>query len=537
MAYAAEVTLIAVAIPVPAAAAISRAIESARAAKAQGADLVEWRVDSLAEDPDGPTAIATLVRDSPMPCIVTVRDEREGGAFSGSDEERIAMWIAASEVIPAPAYIDVELSTYHTRSSIREAINRIAHAKSTQGKSAHAVDQPRIILSFHDYSGRAPGLSARVAEMWADPGSAISKVVWTARTVRDNLEAFELLRMRAKPTIALCMGEHGLMSRVLAPKFGGFLTYARIDEHGTAPGQPTTHELIADWNFRAITPRTKVYGVVGFPIAHSRSPAIHNAWFRAANVDARMFAMAVAPVWESFKATMAEMFESPVLDFFGAAVTVGHKQHAIRFVEEAGGVVDPRAKRIGAANTIGRGADGLLFAINTDVDAVIDALAGAAMRGKRALVLGAGGAARAAAFGIASAGVSVVIANRTMNRAEQVAEQLARAAGDSPALDVRAMELSALGSQRFDIVVNCTSVGMEGGGASSENPLPRGVRLDDSSVVLDAVYAPAVTPLLAHAAACGSRCVGGFEMFLAQARRQFEAWTGSPPPTAGPPCY
>ncbi len=521
------VTSIAVAIPVARTDAVTRALECAELAKAEGADLVEWRVDRLAEEIGGPAAVARLVAECPLACIVTVRDEHEGGSFAGSDDERIALWRAASAASPPCAYIDVELSTYHTRQPIQEAVKGVAH-----GSERAADDRPRVILSFHDFRGRPAGLSSRVAEMWADPGSAIAKVVWTARTVRDNLEAFELLTMRAKPTIALCMGEHGLMSRVLAPKFGGFLTYARVDEHGTAPGQPTIHELIDGWNFRAINARTKVYGVVGHPISHSRSPAVHNAWFRAAQVDARMFALSVAPMWEAFKATLAELFGSPLLDFYGAAVTLPHKEHAIRFVEEGGGSVSSQAKRIGAANTIGRAADGTLFAANTDADAVVDALRPHTLEGKRVVVLGAGGAARAAVCGLASAGASVVIANRTAARAKRIAAEFAQPAGESPALDVHAVALTALAKHRFDVIVNCTSAGMHGGESPDVDPLPLGVVLDESSVVFDAVYTPKETPLLRRAAKSGAHCVSGSEMFAAQARRQFELWTGSPPPTS-----
>ncbi|MSR69462.1 MAG: shikimate dehydrogenase [Phycisphaerales bacterium] len=520
-------TFIAIAIPVARTDAVSRALDCARLAKSHGADIVEWRVDTLAQDAGGPAAVARLVAESPLACIVTVRDENEGGSFAGSDDERIAAWQAASAALPACAYIDVELSTYHLRQPIQDAVKRIAHAGERT-----AQERPRVILSFHDFRGRPAGLSARVAEMWADPGSAIAKVVWTARTVRDNLEAFELLKMRAKPTIALCMGEHGLMSRVLSAKFGGFLTYARADEHGTAPGQPTIHELIEEWNFRAINSRTKVYGVVGYPISQARSPAVHNAWFRAANIDARMFALSVAPMWEAFKATLAEMFGSPLLDFYGAAVTMPHKENAIRFVEEGGGSVEASAKRIGAANTIGRAADGTLFAANTDADAIVVALGGSTVAGKRIIVLGAGGAARAAACGLASAGASVVIANRTVARAKRIAEEFAKADGESPALDVRAMSLSALAKHSFDVVVNCTSVGMQGGEAPDDDPLPDAVKLDDQSIVFDAVHTPAQTPLLRRAAQGGSRCIGGSEMFQAQARLQFKLWTGSLPPSS-----
>ncbi len=538
VAYSCGVTFIAVAIPVSRTDAVSRALESAQIAKSQGADLVEWRVDTLAEDPSGSAALIRLVQESPLPCIVTLRTESEGGAFSGSDDERIEMWRAACAAVPPPAYIDIELATYHRRVPMGDSARDIARFSS-----GSKLDAPRIILSFHDFHGRPAGLSSRVAEMWSDPGSAIAKVVWMARTPRDNIEAFELLASRAKPTIALCMGEHGLMSRILAPKFGGFLTYARMDDHGTAPGQPTTEELLRDWGFRSINRSTKVYGILAYPASHSRSPEIHNRWFLAANVNARLFAISVAPLWESFKATMLELFGHEPLDFCGAAVSMPHKENALRFVEESGGVIDQSTQRIGAANTIGRAADGRLFARNTDVDGVVEVLSSAMrssggdgdLRGKRVAILGAGGAARAAAFGVANRGASVVIANRTASKATQIAEEFAVACGDAPALDVTAKAMSALAKERFDVIVNCTSVGMEGGSAEGQNPLPEGVVLDERSVVMDAVYAPAQTALLRHASQRGAKCVGGWEMLIAQAAHQFEAWTGSRPPTDAAP--
>ncbi len=534
MAYARVVTLIAVAISVERTDAIGRALDSARLAKSQGADLVEWRVDSLAQEPSGAGGIARLVQESPMPCIVTVRDESQGGAFSGSDDERQAAWSAASSAKPSAAYVDVELATIRSRSVLGDSVREMARIAGQSG-----MDAPRVILSFHDLAGRPSGLSSRVAEIWNEPAGTIAKVVWTARTARDNIEAFELLATRVKPTIALCMGEHGLMSRVLAPKFGGFLTYARSDEQGTAPGQPTTAELQSDWGFRSIDARTRIYGVLGSPVAHSRSPATHNGWFRQAKVNARLFAIEVAPSWESFKATLGELLAYAPLDFSGASITMPHKAHAIRFVQESGGVITGGARRIGAANTIARLSDGTLIADNTDAGAFVDALgetsgretASRAMDGKRALVLGAGGAARAAAYGIANAGAKVVIVNRTADRATRIAAEFSKASGGSD-LDVSASELAKLSGQHFDFIVNCTSVGMEGGPLPDGNPLPEGIVIDQRTAVLDAVYLPAQTPFLKYAKSRGARVVEGSQMFIAQARAQFAIWTGSPPSTA-----
>lgn len=529
-------TLIAVALPVAKSDAVGRALELAREAKAHGADIVEWRVDSLVESRGGLAAAVRLVEESPLPCIVTIRDESEGGGFCGSDDERISAWSALGRAHPAPTYVDIELSALRDSTRMRDAAGAM-HKDAVERNS----ESPRVILSFHDFRGRPPGLSGKVAQMWADECASVTKVVWTARTARDNIEAFEFLRGRAKPTIALCMGEHGLMSRVLAPKFGGFLTYARGDEHGTAPGQPTVRELIEDWGFKSIDAMTKVYAVIGHPVAHSRSPRTHNAWFAKEGVNARMFAVPVAPAWESFKATLGELIAFEPLHFAGAAVTAPHKESALRFVVEAGGVVDPLARRIGAANTIAM-REGKLHASNTDAAAIVRVVAAglgvqctgdaANLAGKRILVLGAGGTARAAAVGLGMAGAQVVVFNRTPKRAHHLVDALSKTEPGEVQLSIAAHTAAAIGKERFDAIVNATSAGLHEGPAPQVDPLPESVHLDEQTFVLDCVYEPAETPLMARAKRAGARVQGGGAMFLAQAAMQFETWTSRAPQRA-----
>ena len=531
------VTLVVVAIPVVRADAASRALEHAAEAKALGADMVEWRIDAMAEAEEAVQAAMRLVRESPLPCIVTIRDESEGGAFSGDEADRLRIWSALADAQAPPAYLDIELS------AVRESQQTKEFVASRHRREGHE-DSPRVILSFHDFRGRPPGLSGKTAELWADPSAAIAKIAWTARTERDNLEAFELMQARAKPTIALCMGEHGLMSRVLAPKFGGFLTYARLDEHGTAPGQPSLHELLNEWSIRSIDSSTRVFGVMGYPISHSRSPAVHNAWFRAAKVNGRLFPISVAPIWEAFKATLGEFLACKGLDFSGAAVTAPHKVHALRYLEECAGTIEESARRAGAVNTIVHGASGALRGLNTDVLA-LEELLGAAMahgrrgrelKGARALVLGAGGAARAAVAALAAAGASVTILNRTPRHAAAIANSYerpkrkgsSRSAHAHP--EVVAHSSAHMGAERFDLIANCTTVGMQGGATPEGDPLPERVELDESVLVFDAVYTPKDTPLLKRAMSAGARTLGGESMFEAQAALQFKAWTGKLPP-------
>lgn len=497
---------------------------------------MEWRVDSLAQEPGAASAVTRLVQDAPLPCIVTVRHVAEGGGFCGTDDQRQQVWAAACTAHPPAAYVDVELATYVSDGMAGERARDMSRLGAVGNGNG-----PRVILSFHDFDGRPAGLSARIAEMWSDRSSAVSKVVWTARTPRDNTEAFEVLVGRAKPTIALCMGEHGLMSRVLAPKFGGFLTYARSDAQGTAPGQPTVEELVQQWGFRSIGPRTRVYGVLAHPVGHSRSPALHNRWFREAKVDARLFAISAGPSWESFKATLIELLSLDALHFSGCAVSVPHKLNAIRFVEERCGVVDPVARCIGAANTISVAPDGTLRASNSDLAGIRDPLLRAAMAqgwsdgltGRRALVLGAGGAGRAAAVALAGVGAEVTIANRTSGRAESVAADLNASLPSfaTTALPIAARSLLDLGTTRFDVIVQATSAGMSGGDDPDANPLPETVLLTDGTIAMDVVYTPRKTPFLRRAERAGAHLVEGWSMFVAQAAQQHRQWTGSDPPS------
>jgi 3-dehydroquinate dehydratase/shikimate dehydrogenase len=368
-----------------------------------------------------------------------------------------------------------------------------------------------------------------------------------ARSIRDNLEAFDLLATRTKPLIALLMGEFGLMSRVLAPKFGGFLTFASDAEGaGTAPGQPSIRELRDLYRFGSIGPATRVFGIVGWPVAHSKSPSFHNARFAEHGYDGVYLPLPIPSEWEHFKASVGALVDHERLDFAGASVTIPHKEHLVRFVRERGGEIDADAAWLGAANTLivrplGTPEAQRLFATNTDMPAAVGALAdafatrGRALKGARIAVIGAGGVARAVAGGLALAGATVVVFNRDQARAQLLAESLSGrevmrpdggthrtkvVAGAASTADARGED--ALGCGCFHAFVNCTPVGMAGGPDPDGSPLPDDVHLDDSVVVMDTVYTPRETPLIREARARGAVTVDGESMFLRQAELQSE---------------
>ena len=480
-----------------------------------GADLIEWRLDGCytgGGHTEGLNAAKMLVRESPLPCIATCRVEAEGGEYSEDEPGRLELFEALAELDRPPRMIDVELGALEADADFRSRIERLA------GRRAARDGAPGLIVSMHDFEGRPANLSRRLADLRSIESASVLKIAFRARSLRDNLECFDLLAERDRPMIALAMGEFGLMSRVLAGKFGAFLTFASVrDESATAPGQPTIADLLGRYRFRAIGGRTALYGVIGHPVAHSLSPAVHNAGFESVGHDGVYLPLPVAPGYEPFKATLHALTDHDELGFAGASVTLPHKEHAARFAREEGWPLDADARDLAAANTIAGER-----VLNTDTNAIADAVAEHCPGATRALVLGAGGAARAAAWTLREAGWSVAIWNRTTERAQTLARELGvRATGDiySAIVDAR-------------LIVNATPVGMTGGPAPGETPIPDDLLLSspDDAVVFDTVYTPLETPLLRRAREIGRKTIGGAEMFVRQAALQFQEWTGAPAP-------
>ncbi len=544
-------THICVAIAVDHSGDVDQALAALRRAHADGATMVEWRVDALAQEPDALVAIRRLIRESSLPCIVTIRGAREGGAYHGDESDRVSLLEAlGTGDSSAPAYFDFELADFERSANVRQKILlAVQHAGQVRQVGA------RLILSAHDFQERPPTLTRMLGSMAATDACAVAKLVWRARSVRDNLEAFELLSARPKPMIALCMGEAGVMSRILAPKFGAFLTFARAGgpgdaeaaagvAAGTAAGQPTVRQLVQEYGVTRVGAATRVYGVIGWPVAHSKSPATHNAWFARHGVDGVYVPIPVPPEYEHFKASVGALLDYVPLHFSGASVTLPHKEHLVRFVRERGGRVEPLAVRIGAANTLIVEPDGTLVCTNTDAAAAVDALRAAManpldLTDMRVAILGAGGVARAIAVGLADAGARVVVFNRTQAQAERLAQEVMSAEHPDEGVcgpmegRVIAGRLEQIAQGDYHAFINCTPVGMNGGPAPQESPLPASVRLTPSTLVMDTVYTPRMTPLLQAAQQSGARIVDGWGMFMRQAARQFERWTNVRPEMNG----
>lgn len=522
-----QMTLIAVPIFVRDSAEVSAALDKAQRAAAAGARLIEWRVDSLPDDATtGVPAAIELVKQSPLPCILTRRPVSEGGECTDDDLQRSVFFGAIAHRGFLPKFFDFELASFQKHES---------EWQSVLNTDEHKVS---LILSCHDFDGRPHDLIQRAETMTNEPACDVMKLVWTARSLRDNLEAFDLLSERPKPMIALCMGRFGLMSRVLAPKFGGLVTYACLEAgESSAPGQPTVEELRDLYRFDRIGAATKVYGVIGWPVEHSLGPRIHNAGFEAVHHDGVYLPMPIPPEYEHFKATVGSFVDHKRLNFRGASVTIPHKENLLRFVKERGGTVDPLAERIGAANTLVVGDEGTLACLNTDTPAAIEALCKgmeiqrAGLDGRRIAVLGAGGVARAVVSALCDAGASVTIFNRTPGKAETLAAQQKSATAGRGGVELGDVDaLSQRSGGGFDIYINCTPVGMAGGPDADQSPLPDDAPLDEQTTVFDTVYTPQRTPLIKQAEVRGARTIFGIDMFLLQAAMQFERWIGGPAP-------
>jgi 3-dehydroquinate dehydratase/shikimate dehydrogenase len=522
-------TLICCSIPVDHEDDVELGLERARRAAADGARLVEWRIDALAEGPEPLEHVRRLLEESPLPAIITCRGAEEGGAHEGEVVDRVALLEAIGMGDARPRYIDFELAEYRRSANIRQKIELVVDHE-------HQVRDLDIglILSTHDFEGRPGDLMRRIAELSEADACSVGKVVWQARSLRDNLEVFDLLKDRTKPMIALCMGEFGVMSRVLAPKFGGFLTFATLDSgEETAPGQPTIRELRALHRFDSIGPDTRVYGIAGWPVDASWSPLVHNAGFEQVGFDGVYLHLPIPPEWEHFKATIGAFIDHQGLDFSGMSVTMPHKEHLVRFVREAGGTLDEVSTMCGAANTLVVDEDRSLRALNTDAPAAIDSLVEAmgiersGLADRKVAVLGAGGVARAVVAGLIMAGAEVTVVNRTRDRADRLVSDLS---AHRPDARLTVLDAGDLHSGAFDAFVNCTSVGSPTGSDPDASPLPDDVELDESTTVLDTIYAPEATPLVRDAASRGARVATGDSMFIRQAALQFRAWTGTDVP-------
>lgn len=516
-------TLVCTSVTAPTAAAALRDFHTAAAA---GADAVELRLDLLYAG----EAWEPLLDASPLPVIVTNRAAWEGGRCTLPEADRLASLARAAA--SGAAFVDVELAAAaayvaaHGAPATAAAAGGGGLGAGDAGRGGKRGGGCRLILSHHNFERALSHDEA--AKVYADAvaaGADVVKVAMAATSAADVGVVFDLLSAARVPTIALSMGERGVITRILTPKYGGFLTFTSVAAGAeSAPGQLDTATLLSAYPFRSITPATAVYGVIGCPIGHSMSPVLHNAALGAAAVDAVYVPLLVDDGdLERFLAAVRPY------GFAGFSVTLPHKLAALTAVGEA---VDPVAARIGAVNTLvsDNAAACGYRGYNTDWTGALDAVEERrALQGAAVMVLGAGGAGRALAFGAVARGAGlVIIINRSLDKARALAAELrtdtcpAVAATPAAALDLPSVA-------QVDVVMNSTSVGM----APDVDATPVDAALfrkRDCPLVFDAVYNPLETRLLREAAAAGCVTVSGVEMFVRQAAAQFRLWLPTVPP-------
>jgi 3-dehydroquinate dehydratase/shikimate dehydrogenase len=452
--------------------------------------FVEFRLDYLKQ----PLAAIPKIRrfletHQYVTAIATCRRIDNGGKFKGSLASELEVLNKAQAA--GCQIIDLELE-----SALKTKPEVLARLRKSAG----------VIISFHDFRATR-NLEATLEKMLKMPAD-FYKIVSTATTLSDNVTMMKFLQTQSdkQALIGLCMGEQGIISRVLSVRAGSVFTFGAVNaDLKTAPGQVSARDLRSIYRIEQVDAATRVYGVAGDPIEHSLSPVIMNTALRRENVNGVYVALHA----KTLKDLMHCVREIPL---HGLSVTMPYKQAMLEHLDNT----DAHTAKIGACNTVVRGQEGRLFGFNTDVAGVLRPLEQRlTIDGAKALVLGAGGAARAAVFGLRERGAEVWILNRTTVKAQKLARQA----------KARTIKRADLRKTAFDVIVNATPVGM---GSTRDCPLKE----DEiqAKVVFDMVYDPIETRLLQVARAKGIAVIPGVEMFVHQAARQFEIWTGKPAP-------
>jgi len=454
----------------------------------QGARLVEIRLDYIRRN----VTLQRLLKDRLSPVVMTCRRQQDGGKWEGTEENRIILLRAA--IAAGADYIDLE-------EDIADQVPRYGATKR--------------IVSLHDFEETPQDLAA-IHKRLAVKDADIVKIACLANCPNDVTRMLQLLESSSIPTIGICMGDIGASSRILAGKFGSPFTYGTFHhERQLAPGQLSFQQMTDTYRYESIDADTEVYGVIADPVGHSMSPIIHNAAFSAMGMN-RVYVPLRVP------SDYLEQFirEAPELGIRGLSVTIPHKENVMAMLTK----IESGARKIGAVNTVVFDGDDVI-GYNTDLHGAMLSLADAAdeapdskwLDGKRVLILGAGGVARAIAMGVVDRGAKPQITSRTYERSMGLASEIKCEA-------IRWEERHQVGP---DVLVNCTPVGMHP--EVNETPFEAS-GMNRRMLVFDTIYNPEQTLLLKTARESGCKTVSGVEMFVKQAELQFKFFTDEEAP-------
>ncbi len=452
--------------------------------------FLEFRLDYMAKPALALPKIRSFTQYNPHAVVIaTCRRVNSGGKFRGSIASQLQILAKAADA--GCQLVDIEMQTAER--------SKPEHIQRLRSRAA-------LILSYHDF--RATKKLEQILHKMAATPADFYKLVTTATTLSDNVQMMKFLEKHGdqRSIIGFCMGEQGIISRVLSVRAGSVFTFAAASAgEETGPGQVTAQELRSTYRIEQVDAATRVYGVAGDPVSHSLSPAIMNAALRRENVNGVYLALHA----KSLHDLIGCVRDIPI---HGLSITMPYKQSILEHLDNT----DSHTAKVGACNTLVRAQDGKLYGFNTDTSGVVRPLEQRInLQGAKILVLGAGGAARAAVFGLKERGAEIHI----LNRSTAPAQKLARSA------KVRTLKRTDLKKLTFDVIINATPVGM---GNSKESPLTE--KEINARYVLDMVYDPPETQFMIMAKARGATVIPGIEMFVHQAARQFEIWTGKPAP-------
>jgi 3-dehydroquinate dehydratase / shikimate dehydrogenase len=454
--------------------------------------FIEFRLDYLKQPLPALSKVHRFLETHQyVTAIGTCRRAENGGKFKGSLAAQLEVLTKAGA--SGCQFVDLELQS--AQKTKPEVIARL------RGRAG-------LLLSFHDFRATR-NLEDTLEKMLKIPAE-FYKVVSTATTLSDNVVMMKFLQAYGgkHALIGLCMGEQGIISRALGVRAGSAFTFGAVDPSAglsTAPGQISARDLRAVYRIDQVDAATRIYGVAGDPVGHSLSPVIMNTALRRENVNGIYLPLHA----KTLKDLMRCVRDIPL---HGFSITMPYKQAILQYLDNT----DAHTTKTGACNTVVRGQEGKLYGFNTDIAGVIRPLEQRiTIDGAKVLVLGAGGAARAAVFGLKERGAEVWILNRTSVKGQKLARQA----------KARTLKRADLRKVAFEVIINATPVGM---GNTRDCPLK-----DDeiqARVVFDMVYDPVETHLLQVARGKGISVIPGVEMFVQQAARQFEIWTGKPAP-------
>jgi len=443
--------------------------------------LIELRLDYVENLSD--ELLIDLINLAREKIIMTFRTKNQGGQKSISKQDY--QNIIKTSVENDCRWIDLEFS-----SSVK--IN-------------FSLKNTKIILSHHNFRNTPQNLDKIITKMRKKPHN-ILKFVTFANDINDNFRVFRLLQ-KHENIVSFCMGEKGEISRVLCLKYGSVFTYSFLEGHiASAPGQIEASFLKNIYRIDKINKKTKIYGLIGKNIINSNSKFIHNDYFAKSRINACFLNFKIDNSKELKE--FIENFRN--FGFFGAAVTIPYKEKIMPFLDS----LDETAQKIGAVNTI-KVVSGRLVGFNTDYLGAIKAMEEQTkLSNKKILVLGSGGATRAIIYGLSLKNCFVSIAGRNTRKVKKLAQEF-----DCKPIK---MEQAKIYSYKYDILINCTSVGMNEDKTLLENFVK-------NQVVMDIVYSPLETKLIRLAKKIGCKTITGDRMLDLQAVEQQKIWNKTRP--------